>query len=134
MPSGERDVMSRRRAKVLIVEDNDDLRNLFRTALAIEGFDVQEARNGLDALHRLDRDPPDVVILDINLPLVSGVAVREQIAAHSATRHIPVVVVTGSAENFDALNVPCIIRKPVSPTELVRAVRKCLASEGGRVS
>jgi CheY-like chemotaxis protein len=123
--------MSRRRTKVLIVEDNDDLRGLFRTALAIDGFEVQEARNGLEALHRIDRDPPDIVILDINLPLVSGIAVREQIAAHSATRHIPVVVVTGSADNFDALNVPCVIRKPVSPTELVKAVRKCLASGGG---
>jgi twitching motility two-component system response regulator PilH len=123
--------MPRRRMKVLVVEDNDDLRGLFRTALAIDGFEVQEARNGLDALHRIDQDPPDIVVLDINLPLVSGVAVREQIAAHSATRHMPVVVVTGSAENFDALNVPCIIRKPVSPTELVKAVRKCLASGGG---
>ena len=123
--------MRRRRMRVLVVEDDDDLRSLFRTALAIDGFDVQEARNGLDALHRIDQDPPDVVILDINLPLVSGIAVREQIAAHSATRHIPVVVVTGSAENFDALNVPCIIRKPVSPTELVQAVRKCLASGSG---
>jgi CheY-like chemotaxis protein len=126
--------MSRRRMKVLVVEDNDDLRSLFRTALAIDGFEVQEARDGLEALHRLDQDPPDVVILDINLPLVSGVAVREQIAVHSATRHIPIVVVTGSAENFDALNVPCIIRKPVSPAELVKAVRKCLASGGGVTS
>jgi twitching motility two-component system response regulator PilH len=116
------------------VEDHDDLRSLFRTALAIEGFDAQEARNGLDALHRIDQDPPDVVILDIYLPLVSGITVREQIAAHSATRHIPVVVVTGSAENFDALDVPCIIRKPVSPTDLVKAVRKCLANGGGAAS
>lgn len=116
------------------MEDHDDLRGMFRAALAIEGFDVQEARNGLDALHRIDQGPPDIVVLDINLPLVSGVAVREQIAAHSATRHIPVVVVTGSAENFDALDVPCIIRKPVSPTELVKAVRQCLENGGGLAS
>jgi len=120
-----------RRTKVLIVEDNDDLRNLFRTALALDGFEVHEASNGIDALRRIDSDPPDVVVLDIHLPLVDGIAVRAEIAAHASTRHLPVLIVTGSAANFDALDVACVIRKPVSPTELVKAVRKCLAASPG---
>jgi DNA-binding response OmpR family regulator len=119
------------RTKVLIVEDHDDLRHIFRVVLALDGFDVDEARDGLDALHCIDRDPPDVVVLDINLPLVSGIAVREEIAAHAYTRHIPVLVVTGSDESFDGLDVESVLRKPVSPTELVRAVRKCLAGGSG---
>jgi twitching motility two-component system response regulator PilH len=111
---------------ILIVEDDDALRYLYRTAFAIGGFTVQEARNGLDALQRIDSDPPDVVLLDIGLPLIDGIAVRQDIGARKVTKHIPVVVVTASAEDLDWLDVDCIVRKPVSPDRLVDAVKDCL--------
>lgn len=115
-----------KRPKVLIVEDDDILRRMYRTALALAGFDVQDAENGLAALQSLDHDPPDVVVLDLGLPYFSGADVRQEIAAQ--VRHIPVVVVTGSAEDTDALDVACVLRKPLNPDHLVAAVRSCLAS------
>jgi len=116
-----------RRTRVLVVEDDDDLRHLFRTTLALAGFDVAEARTGLEALERTDHNPPDLVVLDLGLPEISG-AVREQIAVHAHTRHVPVVVVTGSDANLDALDVNCVLRKPVSPAQIVSTVKSCLAS------
>lgn len=110
------------------MEDDESLRRMYRVALAFAGYDVHEVGDGLDALTHLDRDPPDLVVLDLGLPTVSGLVVREEIAAGALTRHIPVVVVTGAAENLDQLDVPCVLRKPVSPDRLVEAVRKCLAS------
>jgi CheY-like chemotaxis protein len=113
------------RKTILVVEDDEELRRMFRTALLLEGFDVFEAGDGLDALTRIDRDPPDLVVLDLMLPSLSGVAVRQEIAAHVLTRDIPVVVVTGSAMNIDELNVDCVLRKPVVPEALVAAVKRC---------
>ena len=121
------------RQTILIVEDNEDLRRLFRTALALAGFDVMEAGDGLEALKRIDHSPPDLVVLDLVLPGVSGLVVHQEIAAQAVTRDIPVVVITGSSVGASDLNVACFLRKPVLPDRLVDAVRACLAS-GGRTS
>ena len=118
---------------VLIVEDDDDLRRLFRTALAIAGYSVEEASDGAAALYRIHHNPPDLVILDLSLPTVSGLIVHQEIAAHAHTRHIPVVVVTGSTMNLDHLDVPCVLRKPVDPETLITTVRNCLESGTGIV-
>lgn len=116
------------RQTVLIVDDDDNLRRLYRHILSMEGFDVQEARGGFEALRRLDSAPPDIVVLDLALPGVDGFMVRHELAAHAHTRSIPIVVVTGSTGNLDYLDVACVLKKPVSPDDLVRVVRKCLAS------
>jgi DNA-binding response OmpR family regulator len=114
---------------VLVVEDDASLRVMYRTALRMAGFYVNEAANGLEALRALDADPPDVVVLDLGLPIVSGYAVRTEIAAQSHTRQIPIVVVTGT-EPDTPLDVPCLLRKPVAPDELVATVNRCLAASG----
>ena len=128
------EAVGERRRIILIVEDDADLRRLYRTALALEGFDVDEAADGFDALRRIDHRRPDLVVLDIGLPAVSGVAVREEIAAHAYTRHIPVVIVTGTTVNFDHLDVACVLRKPVEPSDLLKTVRSCLAAGAPDVS
>lgn len=119
--------MSERRT-ILVVEDDEDLRRLFRTALVLAGYDVVEAGDGLEALLRIDQAPPDLVVLDIVLPRLSGIAVQQEIAAQAVTREIPVVVITGSAMEADNLDVACFLRKPVSPEQVVDVVRRCLAS------
>jgi two-component system KDP operon response regulator KdpE len=113
---------------VLIVEDDELLSRLYRTALSVAGYDVRHAPDGLQALRDIDGDPPDLVVLDLGLPHVDGIAVRQEIAAHAHTRDIPIVVVTGSTMDLTTLDVPCILRKPVAPDELVEAVRRCLHS------
>lgn len=120
--------MSERRQTILIVEDDEDLRRLFRTALALAGFDVVEARDGLEALRWIDQAPPDLVILDLLLPRISGLVVQQEIAAQAVTRQIPIVVVTGSTITADDLDVACFLRKPVSPDRLIETVRTCLTS------
>jgi DNA-binding response OmpR family regulator len=119
---------------VLIVEDDVALRRLFRTALTLDGFEVEEAGDGLEALRRIADHPPDVVVLDLGLPTISGFAVHQEITAHALTRRIPIVVVTGSTKSLEYLEVACILRKPVTPEELVLAVRNCLAAGAPPVS
>ena len=115
------------RRRILIVEDDEDLRSLFRIALTLEGFEVQEAGDGLEALRQIDHSPPDLVLLDLGLPLVSGTVVQQEIATHVFTRNIPVVIITASARDLSDLHVKCVLRKPITPEELVRTVHSCLA-------
>jgi putative two-component system response regulator len=89
---------------------------------------VLEAEDALAALRSLDQYPVDLVILDLMLPTLSGLAVQQEIAAHAHTADLPVVIVTGSDMSLDEVDVACILRKPVTPEQLVDAVRSCLAS------
>lgn len=117
--------------RILIVEDDDDLRTLFHLALTLEGFDVDDASTGWDALRLFENDPPDLVVLDLALPGLDGFAVQQEIAAQQTGTQIPIVVVTSSPRELSSLDVACVLRKPISPDELVRTVRRCLASPTG---
>lgn len=117
-----------KRPLVMVVEDDANLRLMWHVALRLESFDVVEAASGLDALRVLDQGPLDLVVIDLGLPLLSGQSVLHEIAAQTLTRNIPVVIVTASVEDLSRLDVPCILRKPVTPDELVAAVRQCLPS------
>ena len=112
--------------KILVVEDDRDLRNMFSTALGFAGFDVREAANGYEAIHSVDRHPPDLIVLDLLLPGFGGLSVQQEVAERAVTRHIPIVIVTGSHRDLAHLSVACVLRKPVNPDELVATVKKCL--------
>jgi CheY-like chemotaxis protein len=118
-----------RRGTILIVEDDETLRYMYRTAFTLAGFTVQEATGGYEALQQIDSDRPDVVLLDIGLPGIGGITVRQDLGARVATKHIPVVVVTASIEDFEWLDVACVVRKPVSPDKLVQTVEECLRAK-----
>ena len=119
------------RQTILVVEDDEDLRRLFRTSLALAGYDVIEAGDGLEALQRIEELLPDLVVLDLMLPGFSGVIVRQELASQPMTRHIPVVVITGSPLLPEGLDVDCVLRKPATPDPLIASVRRCLASQAG---
>jgi two-component system KDP operon response regulator KdpE len=104
---------------------------MIRYALTFAQFDVTEAGNGLHALRQIDAHPPDAIILDLGLPIVSGQTVLAEIAAHAHTKHIPVVVITGTAGNHRGLGAVCVVRKPFDVDELIKTVRDCVPSAGG---
>jgi CheY-like chemotaxis protein len=123
--------MRGRQQTVLVVEDDDDLRLMYRNALAFAGYAVHDVANGFDAIRRIDSAPPDLVVLDLRLPGLSGFAVQQEISAQAHTRSIPIVVVTGSAEDLAHLDVSCVLRKPVDLAELIRVVQRCMAKGVG---
>ena len=114
---------------ILIVEDDRDLRKMFRTALVLEGFEVLEAENGFNALWLLDRVlPPDLILLDLMMPVLDGRTVRNELAAQAHLRDIPIVVVTAEPGPHLDLDAACVLRKPVDPENLIRTIRLCLKS------
>jgi len=117
-----------RAKRILIVEDDADLRRLFRMALSVAGYDVEEAGDGVEALQLVENRPPDLVVLDLMLRALDGISVQQELAARAITAHIPIVIVTGSSLELTRPNVACVLRKPVMPDELVKTVASCLGS------
>jgi two-component system, OmpR family, KDP operon response regulator KdpE len=117
-----------RQKAILIVEDDPALLAFYKSTLLIEGFAIVTASDGLDALHRIEHRPPDLIVLDLGLPRLSGHDLRREISAHAHTRHIPVIVVTGQ-DGVDACDFDCVLRKPVDAATLVSAVEECLREQ-----
>ena len=117
--------MERPAQRILLVEDDIALRRLYRTALLLEGFAVAEAGDGVSALRLIEHQTPDLIVLDIGLPTLSGVSVQQELAAHAETCSVPVVIVTGAPGSDHSL-ARCVLRKPVEPERLVAEVRACL--------
>ena len=115
-----------KRPTVLVVEDDPELRTLYRTALSLAGYAVTAVEDGVEALRHIDADPPDIVVLDMGLPRLGGGDVQREIASHAETCDSPILVVTGDARGLNSHDFACIIQKPVDLDALARAVERCL--------
>ena len=117
-----------RTPRVLVVEDERDVAELLRYNLAREGFDVIVAPHGADALRFAREQQPDVILLDIMVPQMNGWEVCRRLKEDPETRPIPIIMVTGRAEEGDKvlgfeLGADDYVTKPFSPRELVAHVR-----------
>lgn len=119
-----------KRPAVLIVEDDPELRTLYRTALSLAGFSVVAVSDGVEALRYIDADPPDIVVLDLGLPRLGGRDVRVEVGSHAETAAIPIVVVTGDARGLNTSDFACVLQKPIDLDTLVRTVERCLREAG----
>ena len=111
-----------RRHSILVVDDDPFFRELYRTALRFEGFDVSTASDGVVALRSIEQDPPSLVILDVNMPCLDGWEVLEELARFDSTRNIPVIVVTASDVVHATAQAAAILSKPVAPDELLPVI------------
>jgi len=116
--------------RVLVVEDEKDIRDLVRFHLNEEGYDVIEAESGEDALRRVETDRPGLVVLDLMLPGVDGLEVCRRLRAGSGTP-LPVIMLTAKAAELDRvlgleIGADDYMTKPFSPRELVARVRAVL--------
>jgi DNA-binding response OmpR family regulator len=116
------------RKAILVVEDDPDLRRLYRLTLAIDGFEVHESGDGLEALRAIEQYKPALVLLDLDLPKLDGLSVQQEIASHPLTKSVPVVIVTALEVDLSHLSVACVLRKPIAPEQLFVTVRACLGS------
>jgi CheY-like chemotaxis protein len=124
--------VARDRPLILIVEDQHELRQLYVQELALSGFDVIEAANGADAIAHTTSHVPDVVLMDLSLPILDGWEATRRLKSDDRTAHIPVVALTahdGSGELQRATRAGCdwFVPKPCPPDALVTEVRRVLA-------
>ena len=92
-------------SKVLLVDDEDSLRKVMRDLLEREGYDVTEARDGVQALDQVDRVGPDIIVLDLNLPGLDGYGVLSHLRSRPATASIPVIVLTAKGDEDNEVRV-----------------------------
>jgi len=117
--------------RVLVVEDEPDIAALIAYQLTREGFRVETAATGLDALSAVHREIPDLVVLDRMLPGLSGDEVLQILRKETATKSVPILVLTAKREQEDRitgleLGADDYLTKPFSPRELVLRVRAIL--------
>ncbi len=122
--------------KVLVVDDEPTVREVVVGYLRRDGHDVAEAADGNAALELLDADPPDLVVLDMMLPGVTGLDILRRVRA---TSDIPVIMLTARAEESDRvsgleLGADDYVVKPFSPRELAARVNGVLRRTSGRES
>lgn len=113
---------------VLLVEDDHTIRDLLQDQLEEDGYDVVPASNGKQALDYLILDaspPPDLIILDLMTPLVTGWQVLEHLRSDPALARVPVIVVTATSANRPAAGVT-VLRKPFRLETLFATMASCL--------
>jgi two-component system cell cycle response regulator DivK len=117
--------------KILIVEDNELNLKLFCDLLRAHGFEVEPVRDGREALERARAFAPDIIIMDIQMPHVSGLELIEQVKAEEALASVPILAVTayaarGDEERIRDAGAEGYVSKPISVVKFVEAVRALL--------
>jgi len=121
--------------RILCIEDEPEMIDLIRLILNRKGFEVFGASGGEDGINKVRQQKPDLVLLDLMMPVVDGWEVYQQMKADDETKNIPVIVVTAKAQSIDKVlglhiaKVDDYIAKPFSPKDLINSVERVLAKK-----
>ena len=126
----ERRVLPRPQS-ILIVDDDPDIRQVWEMWLGFWGFAVEAAANGVDALTKANAHRPDLVLMDIWMPVLDGIATTERLKQNPQTAEVPVLALSADAyppAPQRALGAGCemFLQKPVNPDTLLEAIRTAL--------
>jgi two-component system, cell cycle response regulator DivK len=119
------------RPRVLVVDDYPDAREMYSEYLEFSGFDVIQAVNGMEALQRAIDAAPDIILMDLSLPVMDGWEATRRLKEDARTNSIPVVALTGHALagiSEGAIKAGCdaFVTKPCLPEDLVKEIRRVL--------
>jgi two-component system cell cycle response regulator DivK len=117
--------------RILVVEDTEDNRQIMRDLLSSAGYDLVEAQDGAEGVAMAKSQVPDLILMDIQLPVLDGYEATRRIKADPALSHIPVIAVTSYALSGDeaktrAAGCDGYVAKPFSPRQLLQKVREYL--------
>ncbi len=118
---------------ILVIEDQEDNRRILRDLLSSAGFEIVEAVDGEKGVAAAAAHVPDLIVMDIQLPIIDGLEATRRIKAQAALRHIPIIAVTSYALSGDeakarAAGCDGYVTKPFSPRQLLAKVKGHLAA------
>jgi DNA-binding response OmpR family regulator len=121
--------------RVLVVDDDEVIRQLIEVNLTLEGFEVVTAVDGQDCLEKAVKVKPDVITLDVMMPRLDGWVTAVQLRANRETAGIKVVLITARAQEDDRdrgqqIGVDAYLTKPFDPAEMIRVVRALAGAPG----
>jgi two-component system cell cycle response regulator DivK len=121
--------------RILVVEDQEDLRRILRDLLEGSGYEVAEAANGRDGVTKAKSERPDLILMDIQLPVLDGYEATRQIKADPNLEAVPIIAVSSFAMKGDedkarASGCDTYVTKPYSPLQLLRVIRGFLGETG----
>jgi len=122
-------------ARVLVVEDNPLLQKMYLSILAHNGYEVEIAGDGLEGLEKAKKLIPDLILMDIMMPKLSGIKVLEQLRANPVTAKIQVVILTNLANEADAVRakelgaVKFLIKADNDPSQITAMVEQLLPKQ-----
>jgi CheY-like chemotaxis protein len=123
-------------ARIIIADDYADNRELLRLMLSAVGYEILEAKDGLECLRIVKAETPDLVLIDLSMPALDGWGVLRELRADERTRAIPCVAFTALAEmdqeRARAKGFDAYIAKPFNGKDLIETVQRLLAPEGAR--
>ena len=119
-------------AKILIAEDERDIRDLITFTLRFAGHEVTAASNGAEAVEQVEKVMPDLIMLDVRMPKMTGYEACEHIKKQPATKHIPVIFLSAKGQDTEVrtgmeAGATDYILKPFSPDKLTERVAEILA-------
>lgn len=112
---------------ILIVEDSFETRLMLRMLLEMSGFEVHEAENGEDALEKLDQHPPDLVLLDVMMPIMDGITACKKLRQDARFAQLPVIMLSGKTHG-DAARIgleagaTAYMAKPINSEQLLKQI------------
>jgi DNA-binding NtrC family response regulator len=117
--------------RILVVEDDDGFRNLLRVQLSLAGYSLELAANGAEGANALRDNPPDLILSDVHMPLVTGLELLSLAKADAKTASIPVILISGKSDADTVtmamkLGAADFLTKPVSKEKLLQSIRACL--------
>src|SRR5438093_10305804 len=126
--------MTTKPTRILIVEDNSDVRRLYALGLNLRGFEVKLAANGAEAVERIAQEKPELILLDWLMPLMDGGEVLSRLDGDAGS--IPIIVISGQPAPSDRLDPRIVswLTKPVSIEDLVEEIQRSLVGAGRQLS
>jgi CheY-like chemotaxis protein len=118
-------LVERRSRPILIVDDDNDILAIERAVLAEEGFAVREAHNGAEALAEMEKDPPAMIVLDVQMPGIDGPTFAREL--RKRLRHVPLVILTAAPDpkhEADRCNAEAYLAKPFNAADFLQLVRR----------
>ena len=115
--------------RILVVEDTEDNRQIIRDLMTSAGYELIEAATGEEGIAMAEKERPDLILMDIQLPRLDGYEATRRIKANPILRHIPIIVVTSyalSGDDVKAFEAGCdaYVTKPFVPRDLLAKVRE----------
>ncbi|NTX05335.1 response regulator [Myxococcus sp. CA051A] len=125
------------RKRVLVVDDFDDAREMYAEYLEFVGFEVDTARDGMEAVEKAQSSEPDIILMDLSLPVMDGWEATRRIKQDLRTRDIPVMALTGhvlagNAEHAREAGADEFVAKPCLPQDLENKIRNMLKPSKAR--